>query len=191
MFREAHPLVSVVLEESGTNELADRLRSEAIDVAIVRSRISDPSGIATHKLLDEEMVAAIPRGHKLVNSRKDGPIRLSSLAEEPFILYRRPLGPGLYDAIIGACRSAGFSPTVGQEAPRITSTLNLVAAGLGVTLVPRSLERLRMDGVVYRPIAGAPGLVAPLSLAFRRNEAAPAARRFVELARRLAREPHS
>ena len=61
---------------------------------------------------------------------------LAALANETFILYKRPGGPGLYDTIITACRGAGFSPRVGQEAPRIISTLNLVAAGLGVSIVP-------------------------------------------------------
>ena len=70
-------------------------------------------------------------------------------------MYRRHNGPGLYDAILSACNAAGFSPRVGQEAPRIVSTLNLVAAGLGISLVPESLQRMRMDGVVFRRLAGA------------------------------------
>eukprot|EP01030_Chromulinospumella_sphaerica_P026193 gene26193-26374_t len=61
-------------------------------------------------------------------------ISLAELADETFILSRRPTGPGLYDAIISACRAAGFSPRVGQEAPRMMSTLSLVAAGLGVSI---------------------------------------------------------
>jgi DNA-binding transcriptional LysR family regulator len=65
------------------------------------------------------------------------------------------LFPGLYDAILSACNTAGFSPRVGQEAPRIVSTPNLVAAGLGISLVPESLQRMRMDGVVFRRVAGA------------------------------------
>ena len=69
---------------------------------------------------------------------------------ETFILYRRPLGPGLYDAIIAACQRAGYSPNIGQEAPRMLATLSLVAAGLGVTLVPQSMRRLRVHGVIYR-----------------------------------------
>ena len=50
---------------------------------------------------------------------------------------------GLYDAILVACREAGFSPQVVQEAPRMTATLSLVAAGLGVSIVPASMQRLR------------------------------------------------
>jgi DNA-binding transcriptional LysR family regulator len=111
-------------------------------------------------------------------------LTLRDLAGEIFILYRRPLGPGLYDAIIAACQRAGFSPQIGQEAPRMLATLSLVAAGLGVTLVPASMRRLRVEGVVYRPLDRTAGLIAPLNFAYRRGETAPAARRFIAMVRR-------
>lgn len=67
------------------------------------------------------------------------------------------------------------------------ATLSLVAAGLGVTLVPESMRRLRVHGVVYRPLGPADGLVAPLDLAYRRGESSAATRRFIALVRRTAR----
>src|SRR5262249_49280278 len=108
-------------------------------------------------------------------------------SNEHFVLYRRLAGPGFYDSIITACRDAGFNPTVVQEAPRILSTLNLVAAGLGVSIVPASLQRMQMDGVVYRRLKTVRKLVAPLSLALRKTEPSPAVRRFVDLARKTAK----
>ena len=100
-------------------------------------------------------MAALPAGHPLAagqveNSRAQAGIDRSG--GETFILYRRPLGPGLYDSIIAACQRAGFSPNIGQEAPRMLATLSLVAAGLGVTLVPQSMRRLQVHGVIYRPL---------------------------------------
>jgi DNA-binding transcriptional LysR family regulator len=92
----------------------------------------------------------------------------------------------LYDTIITACRGAGFSPHVGQEAPRIISTLNLVAAGLGVSLVPESLRRLQMDGVVYRKLADNSQLTAPLILACRRGENSASVQRFIDLVQSTA-----
>ena len=109
------------------------------------------SGIAVHSILEEPMVAALPAGSPLAVARARHPLPLGALAGEIFILYRRPLGPGLYDAIIAACQRAGYSPKIGQEAPRMLATLSLVAAGLGVTLVPQSMRRLRVHGVIYRP----------------------------------------
>jgi len=85
---------------------------------------------------------------------------------------------------VSACTAAGFSPRVGQEAPRIVSTLNLVAAGLGISIVPDSLQRMRMDGVVFRRIAGLAQPMAPLYLASRRGETSAATRRLLELVNR-------
>ena len=183
-YREAHPLVALRLEESGTGELADALLADRIDAAFVRSPIGPAPGIAVHSVLEEAMVAALPAGHARAGGVDARPLALAELAAETFILYRRPLGPGLYDAIIAACQRAGFSPAIGQEAPRMLATLSLVAAGLGVTLVPASMRRLGVDGVAYRPLDAAAGLVAPLNLAHRRGEGSAAARRFIALVRR-------
>ena len=136
-FRASRPDVSFVLEETGSAELLAGLREERLDIAFIRSGLADPQGLAVHALLQEDMVAALPSRHRLVRRPR---LTLKDLAEETFILYRRPDGRGLYDVIISACTEAGFSPHVGQEAPRIVSTLNLVAAGLGITIVPASPE---------------------------------------------------
>jgi DNA-binding transcriptional LysR family regulator len=185
-FRETHPLVALSLEEGGTAELVEGLRAERIDAAFVRSPIGPAAELIVHSVLEEEMVAALPAGHRLAGGAAATRMPLADLAGEIFILYRRPLGPGLYDAIIAACQRAGYSPQIGQEAPRMLSTLSLVAAGLGVTLIPASMQRLRVNGVAYRRLDSGAGLVAPLNLAYRRGESAAAARRFIALVRRTA-----
>jgi DNA-binding transcriptional LysR family regulator len=183
-FREAHPLVALVLEESGTTELVDALRARSLDIAFVRSPVGESDDLFVRPLLEEPMVAALPIGHAL--SGAHDPLPLAALAGETFILYRRPVGPGLHDAIIAACDRAGFSPRIGQEAPRMLSTLSLVAAGLGVTLVPASMSRLEAEGVAYRPLDPSAELTAPLNLAYRRDEISAAVRRFVGLVQRNA-----
>jgi DNA-binding transcriptional LysR family regulator len=183
-FRETHPLVALALEESGTSELVGALRSQAIDAAFVRSPFGESVDLTVRPLLDEPMVAALPSGHPL--STANEPLPLAALAGEIFILYRRPVGPGLHDAIIAACDRAGFSPQIGQEAPRMLSTLSLVAAGLGVTVVPASMSRLEAEGVAYRALDPSAELAAPLNLAYRRSEISAAVRRFVGLVQRSA-----
>jgi DNA-binding transcriptional LysR family regulator len=188
-FRDAHPLVWLSLEESGTTELAAALRAEQIDAAFIRSPIAPQDELAVHALLDEPMFAALPTGHTLAGPMtpdKLTPLDLTALTNETLILYRRPLGPGLYDSIIAACQRAGFSPQIGQEAPRMLSTLSLVASGLGVSLVPASMRRLQAEGIVYRPLSPEAGLTAPLNLAHRRSDTAAALRRFVALTREAA-----
>ncbi len=185
-YRESFPMVALPLEEGGTVDLVAAIVSERLDVAFIRSPAPEADGIAVYDVLSEPMVAAVPAAHPLGTKRRTGPIDLADLSEEPFVLYRRSSGPGLYDAITAACHGAGFSPRLEQEAPRIVATLNLVAAGLGVTLVPESLASMRMAGVRFRTLAGKDAPRAPIRLACRRTDHSTAARLFVETVRRKA-----
>lgn len=191
-FREQYPLVSVLLEEDGTAELVARLVSEQLDVAFIRSPVQTGDGINVFDLLEERMLVALPIGHRLVPDDDTGdpgaPLALADLSDDTFILYRRASGPGLYDSIAGACHRAGFVPNIGQEAPRIVATLNLVASGLGVTIVPESLCSMHLDGIAYRPLEQAEQLVAPISLACRTTDHSAAARSFVTMTRAAARD---
>ena len=183
-FRDAFPLVSVTLEESLSSELLERMRDDRMDVGFIRSSVADLENLVIHPLLDEAMVVALPSGHVLADGNMA--VSLKHLAGETFILYGPP-GSGIYDSTIAACRAAGFSPRIGQQAPRITSTLSLVAAGLGISLVPASLQRMNMDGVTYRRIKG----IVPkaiLSLASRRGDASAVVRQFVTLVKRTAKK---
>ena len=77
----------------------------------------------------------------------------ADLAQERFILYSRKSGYGLSADIMAACRQHGLNPLIGQRAPQLSSAVNLVAAGMGVAIVPASLRHLRPDGVACRPFA--------------------------------------
>jgi DNA-binding transcriptional LysR family regulator len=184
-FRDSFPLVSLTLDESGTTELIDDLTHERVDAAFIRTPVADPMGISINPLLEEAMLVALPSTHPMATAETALP--LAALGAETFIVYRRRSGPGLYDAIFAACHAAGFSPLIGQEAPRIVSTLNLVAAGLGIAIVPASLQRMQMDGVVYRRLEGAVQPRAPLLLATRRGDTGAVVRRFLELVKLMAR----
>ncbi|MEQ8356358.1 MAG: LysR family transcriptional regulator [Kiloniellaceae bacterium] len=186
-FRDINPLVSLTLEESGTAELVADLKAERIDVAFVRSNVTDREGVSLYDLIEEPMFAALPVRHPRAAPGSGKSLSLTELSGEPFVFYRRASGPGLHDAIVGACHAAGFAPQTAQEAPRITATLNLVAAGLGVTLVPQSLCGLQAGQIVYRPLRGRPRFMAPIRLACRTVDHSAAARRFVASARKAAR----
>ena len=92
-----------------------------------------------------------------------------------------------HEVTMGACRAAGFSPRAGQEAPRIASTLSLVAVGLGISLVPASLRHLYVDGVVYRRLSGAIQPKAPLDLASRRGDPSVVVQHFLKLVSQAAK----
>lgn len=180
LFRETFVGVSVVLEEAGTGELLDALVHEKLDAAFIRSPLSGSESLQDQPILVEPMLLALPTDHPLAIDAQS-PLPLATLATEAFVLYRRRVGLGLYDAILVACREAGFSPQVVQEAPRMTATLSLVAAGLGVSIVPASMQRLRGDGIVYRELTQWRSLVAPLHLATRIGDGSAVLQRFKEM----------
>lgn len=191
-FSEACPKVSLTLEESLSNELLEGLRNERMDVVFIRTSPADIDGIAIQPLFDEPMVVALPSNHPLAKGAKDAAIGLKRLAGETFILYGPP-GTGMYDTIIAACHAAGFNPSVGnlgastQQGPRIGSTLSLVSAGLGVTFVPSSLQRMNIEGVAYRRVKGIAPPTARLSLATRRGDPSATVKQFVTLVRSTAK----
>lgn len=183
-FRVAYPLVEVTLEEHLSREALARLLGEQIDVAVLRAPVTDGTGLVVCPWLEEPMVVALPRSHGLAGvGLLRTPLRLQALAGETFILFGGAAGPGIADASVAACHRAGFSPRVGQVAPRIGTTLGLVAAGLGVALVPDSIRRVRVDGVAYRTLVAAERPVAVLNLVVRRGEGSAAVQNFLGLAR--------
>jgi DNA-binding transcriptional LysR family regulator len=181
-YRKLYPDVLLTPEQSNTPHLIEALRNGSLDIAFVRPPLSDGEGIILQPLVEEPMRIVLPSYHHRAGG---GAHSLVALAQETFILFPRPIGPGLYDSIIASCQRAGFSPTLGQEAPQISSIVHLVAAGFGVSVVPKSIEQIRADGIVYLPIEGeAPR--APISLAVRKDNRSATARNFLILARQQA-----
>ena len=186
-FRTLYPHVRISPEESNTPHLIDALRSGSVDVAFVRPALGDEKGIAIQPIVEEPMMIVIQSNHPHAGKRS---VPLSALAQETLILFPRSIGPGLYDSIITSCQSAGFSPTLGQEAPQISSIVPQVAAGFGISIVPQSIAQIRAEGVVYVGIEGeAPR--APICLAYRQDNRSATVRNFVALTRQRTRTPGS
>jgi DNA-binding transcriptional LysR family regulator len=174
-FRRAFPEVELTLEEANTTRLVAALREGAVDAVFLRSRTVSGEDLQLHHLPEEPMLAALPAGHAAAT--RDA-VDLALLREDAFILTPRAVGPTLYDTVIAACRSAGFDPILGQSAPQMSSVVNLVAAELGVSLVPASMRQLQVTGVAYRPVEGQTPM-AQLSLASRRGERSVLVRNFI------------
>lgn len=165
-FRRRYPEVALSLEERTTPTLAAAVRNETVDVAFVRPLLDSGEGLHVEPVLEEPLLVALPAGHALAR-RKSLPLLALSL--EPFVLFSRPVGAGLHDEIVQACHAAGFSPRVVQEASQVTSIINLVASGLGVSIVPASMQQMQIEGVTYRPITGGTAK-ARLSLIYRQAD---------------------
>jgi DNA-binding transcriptional LysR family regulator len=185
-FRRANPQVKIQFEQNSTPGLIERLQAGRVDVAFIRTAIGQPSGVKVLPLIEEPMVVALPKGHPLANAKNRRGLTIQLLAHETFIGYPRGAGAGLYDAVIAACIAGGFSPDIGYEAPQIVSTLNLVAAGMGISVVPSSMQRLHLDEVVYRPMFGPHVPKGQLNLAVRDDALASPAGAFLALVRKGA-----
>jgi DNA-binding transcriptional LysR family regulator len=185
-FRERFPRVSLTLEESLTTDIIQRLQSGQMDAAFFRPETGPPKELEVKLLLTERMVVALPRGHAL--ARGNDSLAMKDLRNEAFIVFARQGAPTFYEATIAACLRAGFSARIGQETPRVTSALPLVAAGLGICIVPASMQRMGMDGVTFRELKSAAPLKADLKLVKRRSDHSPVVRNFSTLVSRLAEQ---
>lgn len=177
-YRSAYPDVQVELVEETTASLLAAFRAGRVDVAFMRPDEGEVDDLWARHLFDEPMVAALPATHRL--AAEPGPVGLADLSGEGFIVYPRRNGRALYDGIMAACAAAGFSPRIAQNAPQLASVVNLVATGIALAIVPRSMARLATEGVRYREIAGA-GPVAPMTLVRHPAPEMPHARIFTDL----------
>ena len=116
-------------------------------------------------MLDEPLIVALPSNHPL--TEKSGAIRLLDLEPYEFVLYRRLAGQDLFDNILAHCYQAGFSPNIVQEAPRLTSSLNLIAAGIGVSIVPASIQDFWNKQIVYKALKAESPCIAPIYAVYR------------------------
>jgi DNA-binding transcriptional LysR family regulator len=180
-FRARFPDVTLALHEQPTEDQIQALRAARIDVGLLRPPAPDPS-IRTEPIFRERLVLALPTSHRLAGRRR---VPLRALAGELFVLLPRRLGPSLYDQIVLTCRRAGFSPRVGQEAVEMHTIVSLVAAEMGVALLPASFRNVRRQGVVYVEPREATAQVET-ALAWRRDDPSPVLARFVEVVRELA-----
>jgi DNA-binding transcriptional LysR family regulator len=185
-FRQAYPALHVTLQENKSTNLVAMIREGTVDAAFIRPPFEADEVVAYTPLLHEKMVVAVPRGHRLATRKTT---TLAGLSEEVFVFYHRNVRPGLTDAVIAACERSGFRPRLSQEAPQLTSTLNLVAAGLGISIVPESLKHLRTNDIVYLRLTGdAPQ--AALGLASRADGRSAAVGNFIAVALRIADDPN-
>ncbi|WP_409076618.1 LysR family transcriptional regulator (plasmid) [Pantoea sp. C3] len=149
-FKRTFPEVELKVTEANSIALIDALIAKKLDVALLRPTASVPAGICVSDLRDEKLVVALPSSHPLARQR--GKIDLSLLKYDPFILTPGDAGVSLREASIQACRQAGFDVIEGQKAPHIVSILSVVAAELGVSLVPESLTQFNLTGVSFRQV---------------------------------------
>lgn len=182
-FRKAYPDVHLGLQEMSSRQVLKALLEESLQVGVIRP-LALPDAVHWVELFREPLVAVLRADHPLAAGSEDG-LAIAALAEEPFVFFPRSYGTGLYDQVIALTRQAGFSPRIAQEASEAMTIIGLVSAGLGVSILPASFRRTRVDGVVYRTLSD-PEATTAVWLVRRQNEGSPLALSFIDLVTREA-----
>jgi DNA-binding transcriptional LysR family regulator len=149
-YRHRSPEVHLQLQELTTQQQLTAMLERRLEVAFVRGPKVPvlPSTLQATHLFEDSLVAVLPSQHELV--ARGSTLRVSDLMDEAFVIYPRESGTAVYDQIIALCREAGFTPRITQEAREAPTIVGLVAAGLGVALVPACLRSINIQGVAYR-----------------------------------------
>jgi DNA-binding transcriptional LysR family regulator len=164
-FRATAQGVEVGLMELTTVQQAEALEAGRIDVGFGRIALENDA-IACEAIVEEPLVAALPARHRLLSARR---LDLRRLATEPLVLYPARTRPSFGDQVLQMFRARDLVPTVAMEVNEMQTAIGLVAAGVGVTLVPASVQRLHRDDVAYRPLADADA-VSPVLMYFRTED---------------------
>ncbi|MEV0651247.1 LysR substrate-binding domain-containing protein [Phytomonospora sp. NPDC050363] len=168
-FRAAHPGVVLDIREMTTDPQADALRDGLIDVGVGRDATPSP-GITVRTIAREPLVAVLPRGSRITEVP-------TGLAGETFALFPASAGAAFHDRILGVCRAAGFTPRVGHEATEWPTLIAFVAAGLAVTIAPKSVP---LAGVERRELPG--GADTAVTVSRRQADADPIVEAFCGIA---------
>jgi DNA-binding transcriptional LysR family regulator len=171
------PGLRLTLRELTSARQQVALRDGSIHAGLLRERPTG-AGLRSAMIEDEPLLAALPAGHRLCARRQ---VSVADLADEPWVLFPRAEGPVFFDRIAALCRQAGFTPRIEQEAIYMPTIVNLVSAGLGVSLVPAAMRDVAPAGLELRRVRE-PDARIPLVLAWRDQSAGPALRRFLALA---------
>ncbi len=156
-----------------------QLLDGTLDLGLLRPPVHDRD-LDTEVLRSEPLVAVLPEAHPLA---AEDAVRLEALAGEPFVTYVSHFRSVVHDAVEDACAAHGFEPLAAHEVAETATLVSFVAAGLGVSLVPASVQNMTVRGAIYRPLVDDTTLVK-LAMAWRRNDERPALSRALAVIRR-------
>ncbi|GAA4328116.1 LysR family transcriptional regulator [Pigmentiphaga soli] len=182
-FRDDGHVASLHIEEGAAIDLLKALADEALDVAFIRADAPPTQALASQWLAEDDLVVALPADHP--RAEQDY-LNLHDLKMEKLVIYRQERCVGIAQMLLARCARSGFEPKVAAETRRLLSALNMAAAGGGLTVIPRSMEAFRLDGIVYRPLVASPSLTAPVNMVYRRSDTREDVRRFLDMGQRVS-----
>ena len=179
-FASRYPNVRLVLRSLNPDQQVHALREGRIQVGFLTLPVEDEE-LEIEWVRGEPLMLALPERHPLA-AKPTVPLR--TLATEPHIMFSRTMFPGYYDLVVSSCRNAGFSLNIVHEADAIYTVLALVAAGLGVSLLPASIRETPRHGIVFRNVRG-PMPHIEMGAAYRRDAPSNVLRSFLEVVREV------
>ena len=180
--RRTHPDVALNLREMHSQLQFDGLRRGELDVGLVRYNERAPEGIELRVLRRDPLRLVVPAAHRFARRRS---VSIADCRDEAFIGFPGDAGTGTGPLLKRLCAQAGFEPRIAQEAREATTQIGLVAAGLGIAVLPAPLEAVRIEGVHYVPLEGE-GALLVMSAATRADEASERVLSFVRRVSLLA-----
>ena len=183
VFRQRYPGVEIELHELKSSELIQSLHQGRIHVGLVRMPVNDEL-LSVEPILQEKLVVALPDHHALAEKPR---VDFRDLAGEAFLLPPRQIAPGFYDQLADLSARAGFSLRIGAEASQLQTILNLVAAGMGITVVPESVMQMGGRGVVFKRLPE-PEPTMEIAVAWRRDDPSQVLQSFLEVVRETAQK---
>jgi DNA-binding transcriptional LysR family regulator len=180
--RRSHPDVALNLREMHTQLQFDSLARGELDVGLVRYNERAPEGIRLRLLRRDPLRLVVPAGHRFARRKS---VSIGDCRDEAFIGFPGDAGTGTGPLLKRLAAQAGFEPRIAQEAREATTQIGLVAAGLGIAVLPAPLEAVRIEGVHYVPLEGE-GAMLVMSVATRADEASERVLSFVRRVTALA-----
>lgn len=175
-FRRRYPDVHIQTRETNTREQIVPLNEGALDLGLMRNT-QLPETLVWERVLREPLLAMVPRDHPLASKPR---VSLRELAREPFVFFDPHVGTGLYDDILGLMRRYDLTPAITQEVGEAMTIIGLVAAGLGVSILPASFRRVQLLEMCWLPIEEQDAVSEMWLVWSKHHEQGQAARRFRE-----------
>ncbi|WP_157220101.1 LysR substrate-binding domain-containing protein [Flavisphingomonas formosensis] len=179
-FHEHYPSVHLELKIQTSQAILGALTLGNLDVGFVRpaARTVLPRQVSSIPLYKDRLMLVLPAAHPLAAA--DGPVPLAELADEDFLLRPAQKDGGFYEQIFSLCADAGFTPRVVQETQDTATAFGLVAAGLGVTIAPESLQAIHLADIVWKEIDVQSGAESQVLLVYREDMASPLRDKLIE-----------
>ena len=177
-FRELNPEVEFSLRNILTAEQIQMLEAGALDIGFLRLPIGGHTQLEVATIHREPFVLVVPASHPLGVRKK---VRLSEVAGQDFVMYDRKHAPGFHDQVFGMLRNAGIVPNVCQTAGEMPTLIALVAAGIGISILPTSAVKHNIAAVVGCEIAD-PIPMSEIGLASARDNDSAVVKNFRSLA---------